>query len=146
MAVSRRGIRPACPNSRTFCCRDTLLVVSETESHTLARQVFITANDRGVQLRPIDIFKGQLLTWPRTARLPRWSPGAGAAFCHVIGDGIEDFMCAYDFVKRCEPQGADHLTKLAASIEQELRASPPEPSCWTISCAMPPPGFRFTRS
>ena len=44
---------------------------------------------------------------------------------HVAGDGIEDFMCAYDFVKRCEPQGADHLAKLAASIEQKLWASPP---------------------
>ncbi len=102
-----------------FLLSDTLLVVSETESQTLARQVFITANDRGVQLRPIDIFKGQLLTLAEDGAASDMVARRWSGILHVIGDGIEDFMCAYDFVKRCEPQGADHLTKLAASIEQK---------------------------
>jgi hypothetical protein len=102
-----------------FLLSDTLLVVSETESQTLARQVFITANDRGVQLRPIDIFKGQLLTLAGDGAAAEMVARRWNGILHVIGNGIEDFMCAYDFVKRCEPQGADHLTKLAASIEQK---------------------------
>ena len=105
-----------------FLLSHTLLVVSETESHTLARQVFITANNRGVQLSPADIFKGQLLDLagdgePAEMVARRWH-----GLQHLAGNGIEDFMRAYDFVKRCEPQGADHLAKLAASIERNYGA------------------------
>ncbi|MGO9547623.1 MAG: DUF262 domain-containing protein [Rhodomicrobium sp.] len=100
----------------------TFLVVAETDSQTLARQVFITANNRGVQLRPIDIFKGQLLDMAESGEAAenialRWN-----GIAHVAGDGIEDFMRAFDFVKRCEPQGADHLTKLASSVEKNYGA------------------------
>ncbi len=101
-----------------FLLSHTLLVVSDTGSHTLARQVFITANNRGVQLSPADIFKGQLLDLagdgePAEMVARRWN-----TLLHLAGNGVEDFMRAYDFVKRCEPQGADHLAKLAASIER----------------------------
>ena len=101
-----------------FLLSHTLLVVSETDSQTLARQVFITANDRGVQLRPVDIFKGQLLGLAGDGEAAEMVARRWNGILHVAGDGIEDFMRAYDFVKRCEPQGSDHLAKLAASIER----------------------------
>jgi Protein of unknown function DUF262/Protein of unknown function (DUF1524) len=102
-----------------FLLSQTLLVVSETGSRTLARQVFITANDRGVQLTPLDLFKGQLLDLAGTAVAADMVARRWNGILHVTGDGIEDFMRAYDFAKRCEPQGADHLAKLAASIEKD---------------------------
>ena len=106
-----------------FLLSHTFLVVCETSSQTLARQVFVTANDRGVQLRPVDIFKGHLLGLADTEEAAemvarRWN---GAA--HVVGEGLEEFMRAYDFVKRCEPQGADYLAKLAVSIEKNYGPS-----------------------
>ncbi|MGO9484085.1 MAG: DUF262 domain-containing protein [Rhodomicrobium sp.] len=100
-----------------FLLSYTLLVVSETGSQTLARQVFITANDRGVQLRPVDIFKGQLLGLAGDGEASEMVARRWNGILHVTGDAIEEFMRAYDFLKRCEPQGADHLAKLAATIE-----------------------------
>jgi len=106
-----------------FLLSHTLLIVAETESQTLARQVFITANNRGVQLRPVDIFKGQLLDLAGDGEASEKVAGRWNGILHVTGDGIEDFMRAYDFIKRCEPQGADHLTRLAQSIEKNYGAS-----------------------
>ncbi len=101
-----------------FLLSNTFLVLSETESQTLARQVFITANDRGVHLRSVDIFKGRLLGLAEDGEASEMVARRWNGILHVLGDGIEEFMRAYDFVKRCEPQGADHLAKLAASIEK----------------------------
>ncbi len=106
-----------------FLLSQTLLVVSETESHTLARQVFVTANDRGVQLRPLDRFKGQLLGLAGDGEASEIVARRWTGILHITGDGMEEFMSAYDFVKRCEPQGADHLDKLAASIEKNYGPS-----------------------
>jgi Protein of unknown function DUF262/Protein of unknown function (DUF1524) len=106
-----------------FLLSHTLLVLSETESQTLARQVFITANDRGVHLRSVDIFKGQLLGLAEDGEVAEMVARRWNGILHVTGDGIEEFMRAYDFVKRCEPQGADHLAKLAASIEKNYGPS-----------------------
>lgn len=102
-----------------FLLERTLLVVAETESQTLARQVFITANNRGVQLRPADIFKGQLLDMAGDGEASEIVSRRWNGILHAVGDGIEDFMRAYDFTKRCEPQGADHLAKLASNIEKK---------------------------
>ncbi len=106
-----------------FLLSRTYLIVAETESQALARQVFITANNRGVQLRPVDIFKGQLLDLAGDGEASEKVAGRWNGILHVTGDGIEDFMRAYDFIKRCEPQGADHLGRLAQSIERNYGAS-----------------------
>ncbi len=99
-------------------------MVTETESEAMARQVFITANSRGVLLRPIDIFKGQLLDIAGGGEAGEQAARRWHGILHVAGGSIEDFMRAYDFVKRCEPQGADHLAKLAVLIEKALRREP----------------------
>ena len=106
-----------------FLLARTYFVVTETESEAMARQVFITANGRGVLLRPIDIFKGQLLDIAGSGEAGEQAARRWQGILHVAGDGIEDFMRAYDFAKRCEPQGADHLAKLAAHIEKHHGAS-----------------------
>ncbi|MGO9866909.1 MAG: DUF262 domain-containing protein [Rhodomicrobium sp.] len=105
-----------------FLLSRTFLIVAETESQTLARQVFITANGRGVQLGPVDIFKGQLLDLAGGGDAAEKVAGRWNGILHVTGDGVEEFMRAYDFIKRCEPQGADHLTRLAQSIEKNYGA------------------------
>ncbi len=106
-----------------FLLTRTLLVVANTGCQTLARQVFITANNRGVQLRPVDIFKGQLFDMTGSAEALDRASRRWNGILHVTGEGMEDFMRAFDFVKRCEPQGADHLAKLASIIEKNYGAS-----------------------
>ncbi|MGO9171636.1 MAG: DUF262 domain-containing HNH endonuclease family protein [Rhodomicrobium sp.] len=106
-----------------FLLSRTLLVVATTECQTLARQVFITANNRGLQLRPVDIFKGQLLELAENGEALEKAALRWNGIMHVAGEGIEDFMRAYDFVKRCEPQGPDHLAKLAGIIEKNYGAN-----------------------
>jgi hypothetical protein len=106
----------------TFLLERTFLVVAETEYRALARQVFITANHRGIQLRPVDIFKGQLLdiAGPEEVSTPvaaRWS-----GISQIVGEEIEGFMQTYDFIKRQQPQGPDHLAKLADHFEKNYRS------------------------
>ncbi len=107
----------------SFLLSRTFLIVAETESQALARQVFITANNRGVQLRPVDLFKGRLLNLAGDGEASEKVAGSWNGILQVTGDGIEDFMRAYDFLKRCEPQGADHLDRLAQSIEKNYGAA-----------------------
>ncbi len=125
-----------------FLLSNTFLVLSETESQTLARQVFITANDRGVHLRSVDIFKGQLLGLAEDGEASEMVARRWNGILHVLGDGIEEFMRAYDFVKRCEPQGADHLAKLAASIEKNCGPGRLEELLNDILRHATRPGFR----
>ena len=106
-----------------FLLTRTYFVVTETESEAMARQVFITANSRGVLLRPIDIFKGQLLDIAGGGEAGEQAARRWHGILHVAGGSIEEFMRAYDFVKRCEPQGADHLAKLAVLIEKDYGES-----------------------
>ncbi len=105
-----------------FLLSRTFLIVAETESHALARQVFITANNRGVQLRPVDLFKGRLLNLAGDGEALEKVAQGWNAILHVTGDGVEEFMRAYDFIKRYQPQGADHLDRLAQSIEKNYGA------------------------
>ncbi len=101
----------------SFLLEKTLFVVAETADAALARQAFIAANDRGIFLKPIDIFKGQLLDLAGSAEeeaARRWGE-----ISQVAGDGLEEFMQAYDFIQRREPQGADHLAKLAEHIDKK---------------------------
>ena len=125
MAVSRTWDQARLSQFANFLLSDTLLVVSETESQTLARQVFITANDRGVQLRPIDIFKGQLLTLAEDGAAAEMVARRWNGILHVIGNGIEDFMCAYDFVKRCQPGWRGPPDQACRQHRTEIWASPP---------------------
>jgi len=105
-----------------FLLERTLLVVSETGSADLARQVFITANRRGVQLTPVDIFKGQLLDiageeTERKKIAERWE-----GLLQIVGEDLETFLQALDFIKRRDPQGPDHLTKFSEFIEKSYGA------------------------
>ncbi len=106
-----------------FLLTRTFLVVAETEYQPLAQQVFITANNRGVRLRPVDIFKGQLLDLAGSGDEQEQATQRWNGIVQVAGDGLEEFMRAFDFMKRCEPQGADHLALLAGSIEKTYGAA-----------------------
>ncbi len=105
-----------------FLLERTLLVVAETTCADLAGQVFITANRRGLQLTPIDLFKGQLLDIAEgegaTGKIAR----AWDGLLQILGDEIEPFLQALDFIKRRAPQGPDHLTKFADFIEKTYGA------------------------
>jgi hypothetical protein len=106
----------------TYLLERTYLVVAETASQALARQVFITSNDRGIVLRPIDIFKGQICDIcgsdaAAQALAARWD-----GILQMAGDGVEEFMRAFDFILRRDLQGPDHLTKLADHAEKNYGA------------------------
>jgi hypothetical protein len=101
-----------------YCLERTFLVVAETQSQSLARQVFITSNDRGVNLRPIDIFKGQIFDIAGADQVADVLTKYWDGLLHIVGDGLEEFMRAFDFIQRQQPQGPDHLTKLADYIEK----------------------------
>ncbi len=105
-----------------FLLERTYLVVAQTDSQALARQVFITSNDRGLVLRPIDIFKGQLCDIGGSAEASESLAKRWDGILQIAGDGIEEFMRAFDFIHRRDPQGPDHLTKLADYIEKNYGA------------------------
>ncbi len=102
----------------SFLLDCTYLVVAETDSQTLARQVFITSNHRGMVLRPVDIFKGQILDITGAGEAAESFTKSWDAMLQIAGDGLEELMRAYDFICRRSPQGPDHLTKLADHIEK----------------------------
>jgi hypothetical protein len=105
-----------------FLLERTLLVVAETPCADLAGQVFITANRRGLQLTPVDIFKGQLLDVAEGEGVTEKIARAWDGLLQILGDEIEPFLQALDFIKRRAPQGPDHLTKFADFIEQTYGA------------------------
>jgi hypothetical protein len=102
-----------------FLLERTFLVVAETDSQPLARQVFITSNQRGIFLRPIDIFKGQIFDIAAPHQAPAELVRYWDALLQTVGDNnLGEFMRAFDFIQRKAPQGPDHLTKLADYIEK----------------------------
>ena len=101
-----------------FVLKRTLLVVAETEYRTLARQVFITANHRGVTLGQIDIFRSQLLDIAGADQAAKTIASRWTGILQIAGGDIAEFMQAFDFIKRRNSQGADHLAKLADFIEK----------------------------
>ncbi len=105
-----------------FLLERTLLVVAETAYADLAGQVFITANRRGLQLTPVDIFKGQLLEIAEGDGATEKIARAWDGLLQILGDEIEPFLQALDFIKRRAPQGPDHLTKFADFIEKTYGA------------------------
>jgi hypothetical protein len=105
-----------------FLLERTLLVVAETPCPDLAGQVFITANRRGLQLTPVDIFKGQLLDIAEGDGATEKIARAWDGLLQILGDEIEPFLQALDFIKRRSPQGPDCLTKFADFIEQTYGA------------------------
>jgi Protein of unknown function DUF262/Protein of unknown function (DUF1524) len=105
-----------------FLLGQTFFVVAETDSQALARQVFITSNDRGVNLRPIDIFKGQIFDIAGADQVADILTKYWDGLLNIVGDGLEEFMKAFDFIQRQEPQGPDHLTRLADHIEKTYGA------------------------
>jgi hypothetical protein len=107
----------------TFLLERTLLVVAETTDADLAGQVFITANRRGLQLTPVDIFKGQLLEIGEGDGATEKIARAWDGLLLILGDEIEPFLQALDFIKRRTPQGPDHLTKFADFLETTYGAA-----------------------
>lgn len=105
-----------------FLLERTLLVVSETDCPDLAGQVFITANRRGLQLTPVDIFKGQLLDIADDESVMKKIAERWDGLLQILGDEIEGFLQAVDFIKRRDPQGPDHLTKFADFFEKNYGA------------------------
>jgi hypothetical protein len=101
-----------------FLLERTFMVVAQTEYRALARQVFITSNDRGVTLGPIDLFKSQLLTIAGDEQAAEIISGRWTGIMQVVRNDLDEFLRVYDFIKRRDPQGADHLAKLADQIEK----------------------------
>ncbi len=105
-----------------FLLERTLLVVAETADADLAGQVFITANRRGLQLTPVDIFKGQVLDIAEGDGGAEKIAQAWDGLLQILGDEIEPFLQALDFIMRRAPQGPDHLTKFAGFLEKTYGA------------------------
>jgi hypothetical protein len=103
-----------------FLLERTFFVVAETDSQLLARQVFITSNQRGIFLRPIDIFKGQIFDIAGADQIAVTLTQYWDALLQIVGDNLGEFMRAFDFIHRKSPQGPDHLTKLADYIEKNF--------------------------
>ena len=103
-----------------FLLERTFLVVAETDSQLLARQVFITSNQRGIFLRPIDIFKGQIFDISGSDQTAIMLTKYWEGLLQIVGDDLGEFMRAFDFIHRKSPQGPDHLTKLADYIEKNF--------------------------
>jgi Protein of unknown function DUF262/Protein of unknown function (DUF1524) len=106
-----------------FLLERTFLVVAETNSQLLARQAFITSNQRGLFLRQIDIFKGQIYDIAGSDQVAGTLTKYWDALLNILGDGLGDFMRAFDFMYRQKPQGPDHLTKLADHIQKHYGAA-----------------------
>ncbi len=102
----------------SYLLERTFLVVAETDSQALARQVFITSNHRGIVLRPVDIFKGQICGIAGSDEAAEILAKHWDGILQIAGDGLEEFMRAFDFIHRRDPQGPDHLSKLADHIEK----------------------------
>jgi hypothetical protein len=103
----------------SFLLERTLLVVAETGYAELAGQVFITANRRGLQLTPVDIFKGQLLEISEEEGVTEKIAERWDGLLQILGDEVEPFLQALDFIKRRSPQGPDCLAKFAEYIEKD---------------------------
>ncbi len=85
------------------------VVAIQISDMRLARQAFVTSNQRGVALSSVDILKGVLMdiagnderarqvkdTWDRIATTP----------------DLENFMSAVDYIERREQQGPSHLVE-----------------------------------
>ena len=91
----------------SFLMSKVQVVAIELNEPRLARQAFVTSNQRGVALQPVDIFKGILMDIAgndERSRLvkQRWD---------VISQtpDLNGFMKAVDFIERREQQGPTHL-------------------------------------
>ncbi len=109
----RRLTQDMSPNEMTafaeFLMTKVRIVSIQISDMRLARQAFVTSNQRGVPLSSVDILKGVLMdiagdderaqqvkeTWDRIADTP----------------DMENFMSAVDFIERREQQGPSHLVE-----------------------------------
>lgn len=99
---------------------DTWITVVDTACARTARQIFVSTNVHGVKLDKAELFKGQLfdLADPDTFAdiTVRWQ-----RLENLIGDELETFLVAVDFLVRREPQSSDCLTQLAAHLAENTR-------------------------
>ena len=96
------------------------IVVSDA---ALAGQIFVTTNARGLPLDKVGLFKGQLIDIAKDDATKARIAEAWASVQTLVGDDLEDLLAALDFIERREPQGAEHLTKLADHLGRRYGAA-----------------------
>lgn len=84
----------------------------------LASQIFVTTNARGLPLDKVGLFKGQLIDVAGDEPTAEHIARAWSDVQTLIGDELEDLLCALDFIERREAQGAEHLTLLADHLRR----------------------------
>jgi len=92
--------------------------LTEVGSARLGRQVFVSTNLQGKKLNQVDLFKGQLLDLASDDATAQQIANRWARIEADLGQSLHGFLVAIDFLTRCEPQGDDCLTHLAAHLEQ----------------------------
>ncbi len=98
--------------------RDVKIGQTEVCSARMGRQIFVSTNLYGVRLNKVDLFKGQLMDLAPDDAAAQEVSQRWTRLQHLLGDDLEGFLVAVDFLARRESQGPESLTQLAAHIEQ----------------------------
>lgn len=107
-----------------FLLRRTYVTVVEVEDVSLARQIFIATNMRGIRLEPVELFKGQLVDLADESGLGEKAGKAWDAIQERVGDRLQEFMVTVDVIERRKDQGPDCLARLI----DYLRSNGPGPN------------------
>jgi hypothetical protein len=99
-----------------FLMSQVHLDVQEAADARLARQIFVTTNTRGRSLDRIDLFKGQLTDIADSDLVASQIVGHWNGMRAAMGDKLDEFLVAVDFIERQAPQGSDCLNALADHI------------------------------
>ncbi len=118
IVIFRRAVRRMSQPTREafglFLRTRVLLAVLTISAPPLARQAFVTVNDRGLALDSGDVLKGQLidLASAQSADLAAEMASAWDGLSAIAGDRFETILRAADFLIRAKPQGPDALHRL----------------------------------
>ena len=97
---------------------DVKIGQTEVGSARMGRQIFVSTNLYGVRLNKVDLFKGQLMDLAPDDASAQEISHRWTRLQRLLGDDLEGFLVAIDFLARRESQGPECLTQLAAHIEQ----------------------------
>ena len=92
--------------------------LTDVDDERIARHIFVSTNLHGVRLNRADLFKGQLLDIAQEAAAEGQILAVWKRLQAKLGDELDAFLVAVDFIERRQRQSVDCLTKLAATLAE----------------------------
>ena len=121
-SISKAGTRSGFPGLRVSSWSARSSLWRKPPVRTSRAKSSLPRTGAACSSTPVDIFKGQLLDIAEGESVTEKIARAWDGLLQILGDEIEPFLQALDFIKRRAPQGPDHLTKFADFIEQTYGA------------------------